>query len=155
MDHVEGWFEDIYNEQYRKMIRLAYYILQDEDLAEDAVQSTFMTFLIKEKSLRTHTDISKWLKVTLRNVANNEMKKARYRMEVPFCPEHEPAGAMPEEDFLSLLPRGLSEKERRLLYLRVEMGYSLKEIAAMDGCTPDACRVRLWRIRQKCRDLLR
>lgn len=44
MDHVEGWFEDIYNEQYRKMIRLAYYILQDEDLAEDAVQSTFMTF---------------------------------------------------------------------------------------------------------------
>lgn len=154
MSHVEGWFESVYTEQYPKMIRLAYYILHDEELAEDAVQSAFMTLLIKEESLRRHSDISKWLKITLRNVANNELSKAKYKMEIPFPPGYEAAGAMPEEDFLSLLPQGLSEKERRLLYLRVEMGYSLKEIAEMEHCTPEACRMRLWRIRQKCKELL-
>lgn len=154
MSHVEGWFESVYTEQYPKMIRLAYYILHDAELAEDAVQSAFMTLLIKEESLRRHSDISKWLKITLRNVANNELSKAKYKMEIPFPPGYEAAGAMPEEDFLSLLPQGLSEKERRLLYLRVEMGYSLKEIAEMEHCTPEACRMRLWRIRQKCKELL-
>lgn len=154
MSHVEGWFESVYTEQYPKMIRLAYYILHDAELAEDAVQSAFMTLLIKEESLRRHSDISKWLKITLRNVANNELSKAKYKMEIPFPPGYEAAGAMPEEDFLSLLPQSLSEKERRLLYLRVEMGYSLKEIAEMEHCTPEACRMRLWRIRQKCKELL-
>lgn len=154
MSHVEGWFESIYTEQYPKMIRLAYYILRDRELAEDVAQSTFMTLLMKEESLRGHSDISRWLKVTLRNLANNELSKAKYRMEVPFPPGYESAGAMPEENFLSLLPRGLSEKERRLLYLRVEMGYSIKEIAGMEHCTPEACRMRLWRIRQKCMELL-
>ena len=86
MSHVEGWFESVYTEQYPKMIRLAYYILQDKELAEDTVQSAFITLLIKEESLRSHSDISKWLKTTLRNLANNELSKAKYRMEIPFPP---------------------------------------------------------------------
>lgn len=86
MSHVEGWFESVYAEQYPKMIRLAYYILQDKELAEDTVQSAFITLLIKEESLRSHSDISKWLKTTLRNLANNELSKAKYRMEIPFPP---------------------------------------------------------------------
>lgn len=154
MDHVEGWFESVYDENYRKLIRLAYYILKNEGLAEDTVQSAFMTLLMKEREVRSRPGISKWLKTTVRNIAWNEMNKAKYKVEVPLQQRHEAVGREMEEDFLSLLPPGLSEGERRLLYLRVEQGYSIKEIAGMEGCTPEACRMRMWRARERCRALL-
>lgn len=154
MDHVEGWFESVYTENYPRLIRLAYYILGDEGLAEDTVQSAFMTLLMKEEAVRSCTSVSKWLKTAVRNIAWNEMGKAKYRLEVPLQRKHEPVGGEMEEDFFSLLPPGLSERDRRLLYLRVELGYSIKEIAELEGCTPDACRMRMWRVRERYKALL-
>lgn len=154
MRDLDGWFNPIYAANYARLVKEAYYILWDEDLVEDIVQNAFSTLLIKQKQLRSHPNIAGWLTKTVRNMADNERNRARHTREVPFLPEHEPAAGEPSEDFLSLLPPELSEDERQILYLHIEVGLSHEEIGARLGCRPEASRMRLSRARRRCRELL-
>lgn len=154
MSDLDAWFDPIYAANYPRLVKVAYYILWDEDLVEDIVQNAFSALLIKQEQLRDHPNISGWLTKTVRNMADNERNRARYAREIPFLPEHEPAAGEPPPDFLSLLPPELSESERQILYLYVEVGLSHEEIAAQLGCKPEASRMRLSRARRRCRDLL-
>lgn len=154
MSDLDAWFEPIYAANYRRLMKAAYYILWDSDTAEDIVQNAFSALLIKREALRSHPNIPAWLAKTVRNMASNEQNKVRYTREVPFSPEHDVAAAEPLPDFLSLLPPGLTENEREILYLHIEAGLSHEEIAARMGCSPEASRMRLCRARQRCRELL-
>lgn len=154
MSDLDAWFDPIYEANYSRLMRVAYYILWDDDLAEDIVQNAFSALLIKREDLRNHPNIPGWLVKTVRNMADNERSRARYTREVPFLPEYEMAADESPPDFLSLLPPGLSESERKILYLHIEAGLSHEEIAARMGCRPEASRMRLSRARRKCKKLL-
>ena len=154
MGDLDAWFNPIYTANYSRLVKVAYYILWDEDLVEDIVQNAFSALLIKEKQLRDHPNISGWLVKTVQNMADNERNRARYTREIPLLPEHEPAASGLQPDFLSLLPPGLSESERQILYLQIEVGLSHEEIAARLGCKPEASRMRLCRARRRCKELL-
>lgn len=154
MSDLESWFNPIYTENYPRLVKLAYYILWDDNLIEDVVQNAFSALLIKQNQLRDHPNIPGWLTKTVRNLADNERNRARYTREIPLLPEHEPAADEPLPDFLSLLPSELSEEEKQILYLHIEAGLSHKEIAARLGCKPEASRMRLCRARKRCSDLL-
>lgn len=154
MSDLDAWFDPIYDVNYPRLVKVAYYILWDEDTVEDIVQNAFSALLIKWEHLRNHPNIPGWLTMTVRNMADNERNRARYTREVPFLPEYEPAAGEPLPDFLSLLPPGLSEGERQILYLYIEVGLSHEEIAARLGCKPEASRMRLSRARRRCKELL-
>ena len=154
MNSIDEWFEPIYIKNYTKMVKLAYYILQDKNLAEDVVQNAFFALLIKHRQLWDHPNIPGWLTKTVKNMADNTRNKASYMLESSLLPEHEPAVDGFPQDFMSLLPSGLSEKERQILYLHIEVGLPHTEIAAKLGCKPEACRMRLSRARSRCRNLL-
>ena len=104
MSDLDAWFDPIYAANYPRLVKVAYYILWDEDLVEDIVQNAFSALLIKQEQLRNHPNISGWLTKTVRNMADNERNRARYAREIPLLPEHEPAADEPPPDFLSLLP---------------------------------------------------
>ncbi len=154
MNDLDAWFNPIYSANYSRLVKTAYYILWDEDLVEDIVQNAFSALLIKREQLRDHPNISGWLVKTVRNMADNERNRARYTREVPFLPEHEPAAGEPLPDFLSLLPPELNQRERQILYLYIEVGLSHEEIGAQMGCKPETSRMRLYRARRRCRELL-
>lgn len=154
MSDLDAWFSEIYTANFPRLVRLAYYILWDEGLAEDIVQNAFSALLIKRDQLRDHPNISGWLTETVRNMTSNERNRARHTREVPLLLEHEPAVEGPQPDFMSLLPSELSEGERQILYFHIEAGMSHEEIAARLGCRPEACRMRLCRARRRCKELL-
>lgn len=154
MSDLDVWFEPIYTANYPRLVKVAYYILWDKDMVEDIVQNAFSALLIKRNQLQNHPNISAWLTRTVRNMADNERTRARYTREIPISPEHEPATDGPLPNFLSLLPAELSEGERQILYLHIEVGLSHEEIAARLGCKPEASRMRLCRARQRCKALL-
>lgn len=154
MSDLDAWFDPIYAANYPRLVKVAYYILWDEDLVEDIVQDAFSALLIKQKQLRDHPNISGWLTKTVRNMVDNERNRARYTREIPLLPEYEPAANGPPPDFLSLLPPELSKSEQQILYLHIEVGLSHEEIAARLGCKPEASRMRLSRARRRCRELL-
>ena len=154
MSDLNTWFDSIYAANYPRLVKVAYYILWDENTVEDIVQNAFSTLLIKQKQLRDHPNISGWLTITVRNMADNERKRARYTREIPILPEHEPAASEAQPDFLSLLPSELSKDEKQILYLHIEVGLSHEEIASKLGCKPEANRMRLCRARKQCRKFL-
>lgn len=154
MSDLNTWFDSIYAANYPRLAKVAYYILWDENTVEDIVQNAFSTLLIKQKQLRDHPNISGWLTLTVRNMADNERNRAHYTREIPILPEHEPAAGEAQPDFLSLLPSELSKDEKQILYLHIEVGLSHEEIASRLGCKPEASRMRLCRARKQCRKFL-
>ena len=154
MRDLDAWFDSIYTANYARLVKAAYYMLLDRELAEDIVQSAFSAFLIKREELRSHPNIPGWLTETVRNMADNERNKAHHTREIPLSPKHNLTADEPPPDFMSLLPTELSENERRILYFYYEAGLSHEEIAARMGCRPEASRMRLWRAKQRCREIL-
>lgn len=154
MSDLEAWFDPIYAANYPRLVKVAYYTLWDESITEDIVQNAFSTLLMKRDKLRNHPNIPGWLTKTVQNLCENERTRACYSREIPILPEQEPAAGEPPPDFLSLLPPGLSEGERQILYLHIEVGLSHEEIAARLGCRPEASRMRLCRARRRCKELL-
>ena len=58
VNDLDAWFDPIYTANYSRLVKVAYYILWDDDLVEDIVQNAFSALLIKQKQLRTHPNIS-------------------------------------------------------------------------------------------------
>ena len=153
MGSVNEWFSAIYTEYYRQLVNTAFYMTDDRVLAEDLVQNVFLTLLIKYEELKNHSNLPAWLMVTLKNQIMNELRRAHYSREVPFLPEYEPSSE-DSSNFMSVLPAGLEEKEKILLYLFFEAGLSHEEISTRLGCSPDASRMRLHRTKVHCQKLL-
>ena len=154
MNSVEDWFDKHYVENYKMMVKIAYRLLNDWELANDIVQTAFLKMLTKYDKLKHHPNIRGWLGVTVKNLVGNERQKAYYRLEVPLHLVYEPTLKEPPPDFRSVLPPGLKEEEIQLLCLYFEEELPHEKIAAQLGCTPTACRMRLKRAKQHCHDLM-
>lgn len=153
---VHQWFDSIYIQYQKKLLVLAIRMVGDSQLAEDIVQSVFLTLLTNYDRLMTHPNIWGWLVITLKNQIMNEMQKAFHSREMELKSSCEPATEDPfEPDFLEAMPPGLSDAERELLYLHFEVGLRYEEIASKLGCSPEACRMRLLRAKKHCQTLMK
>lgn len=157
MESVRDWFDPIYVEYYQRLLKIAVRIVRNQQLAEDLVHNTFEALLRDAEKVRGRRNIWGWLVKTLTNKAMNEINKACNKREVSLEPKHMPAANDPYEpdDFLSVMPPGLSQEERKLLYLRFEMGLSHAEIAEEMGCSEAASKMRLTRARTHCQELIK
>ena len=148
------WFCDIYNAHHKALMDSAYFVLKNVQLAEDLVQDVFMTLLLNYQELQQHPNIAGWLVVSLSNKIGSEFQKARYRRETPLEYHREIPVRDEPFDFAGLLPEGLTEKEKKILIQYFEIGLGFDEIAALEHCTVRACRMRLYRARNHCQQLL-
>ena len=135
-------------------MRTAYGLTKNAGEIEDLVATVFEKLYSKYDQVKDHPNIKGWLVETLKHQIGSEMQKAYRHREVAMDPEFDSAAPSWEEDFMSVLPPGLSESERQILYLHIEAGYSHVEIARMIGCSPTACRMKYSRARRHCKKLL-
>lgn len=156
MDPVHKWFDAIYLKYQKKLLIIAIRMVRNQQLAEDIVQSVFLTLLVNYEHLVEHPNIWGWLITTLKNQIMSEMQKAFHFREVALDSDHEPVCKDPfEPDFSEAMPPGLSDGERELLYLYYEVGLHHEEIATRIGCSTAACRMRLFRAKEHCRELMK
>ena len=136
------------------MVQLAYRKTGDRMLAEDLVQEAFLLACHKIALLEVHCNQAGWLYDVLNKLILREQKRAYHTREIPldtieaFGYEKDPSR------LADILPAGLTAEERDLLCLRLEQGYSHREIASAKGTTEAACRQQISRIYKKCRLLL-
>lgn len=112
------------------------------------MQNVFFTLWIKREQLNSHPNISGWLFRTLFYQIQNETQKVFHSREVELnfdVPDEENS---PENSFLDSLPEGLTQDERQLLYLLYDLQLPQQEIAARLHCSPEACRMRVYRARK-------
>ena len=148
------YLETLYRQHYQTLFLYANAMLKHRELAEEAVQDTFVIACGKLHQLRRSPNSAGWLVQTLKNVLNN-LRRTRSSLyasleHLPY--EERSLDAHRDELPLEVTYGGLLTAEEFRLVRRVLLdGASYAEAAAEENITPEACRKRMQRIREKLR----
>ena len=149
-------FGELYRRHYAAMVGLAYCVLSDRHLAEDAAQEAFAVACRDLGRLRRAENFARWLAGICRRVARRVARSRRREIvghEMPAV-----ADADPSEDRSLLVRRSverLPRSAREPVLLRYFAGLSHHQIAATLGISPQAVHGRLIRARRKIAEDLR
>jgi len=143
-------------EHHEAMVRVAFVIVGDREMARDAVQSAWSLAWRRLASLRRADQIRSWLVAIAANEARQSLRRRR-RVAVVDISEAldqrgagDPADAIREVDLERALQR-LKPDERVLLGLRFVAGLDSTEIALHIGLSASGVRSRLARLLARLR----
>ena len=165
---LEAWMEQYGTE----LLRLCYLYIKDHQLAEDALQETFVRAYTKYEGFRGNSSVKTWLTAIAINVCRDIMRRRGYR-ERPLMlgadeedPQHlmelKLAAGQPQDpmettdDRLTLLQAvaQLPQAYRETILLYYYDGFTAKEIAGIQHCALPTVNVRLKRGRDLLREVL-
>lgn len=144
----------LYEREYDTLCRAAYRTLGDWETAQDLVQDTFLLALLKGDELSVHDAPGAWLTQTLRNLIRNERRRLVSHGVLPLDDWDGLSAARQDVGLRDVLPSQLTPQECELLTLRFERQLSYRELGARLGVSEGACRVKLFRLVEKCGRLL-
>lgn len=161
-------FDELIRLTHRDVYGLALRLTGNPEDAADVTQETYIRLLKSIKSFRGEAKFSTWLYRVTSSVAITSLRKrGRRRAEVPLEGEAwqewpAPPGGEPAEeldrhllaDRLEAALQRLGEPYRMVVVLRDVYGLSLEEVGQQLGVTPGAAKVRLFRARQKLKEML-
>jgi len=138
------------------LVRFAFWLSRDRDLAEDVVQETMLRAWKARDSLQDEASAKPWfLTIIRREYARSFERKRLLTVDVDeLIASEEPTLAAADDENLRELRAAifkLSSDYREPLVLQVLMGYSTAEIAAELGLSNAAVLTRLFRARQQLR----
>lgn len=142
--------ERLYHRHRDRIFAFCLYVTGNPDLSADVVQETFLRLMQQDDSLR---DIGSWLFITARNQLYTTLKRSQRESNVtPQDLQFADCELAPEQRLLlKNMLASLGTEERELLLLREYAGFSTAELAKTLEISPEALRVRLFRIRKKLR----
>jgi len=148
--HLES-FGALYERYHSSMVALAYTMLANRDLAEDAAQEVFAIACRDLRSLKSTERYAAWVAGICRNVSRQKLKASKSR------------GAAPDNDFavgrrddtedrreaIRKAVWSLREPERELIVMRYFDGFSQGQISEVLDISPQAVNGRLVRAKRK------
>jgi RNA polymerase sigma-70 factor (ECF subfamily) len=147
--NLEG-FGVLYERYHSAMVALAYSVLGNRDLADDAAQETFAIACQKLGALRRRDKFAVWLASICRNTAR-DILRSQGKAAVPTvrsCAEDFEAGEE-RRDAIRQAVWNLRFAERELIVLRYYNGFSQAQISSVLDITPQAVNGRLVRAKRK------
>ncbi len=155
-------FEHLYY-QYRNMVyAVAYDVLKNSALAEDACSETFLSIAkvyVKIRDLEPQ-QLKKYVFITVRNHAFNLCREEKMHRKVlplneTLMPLKDDVLSQYNINFIHECIRKLSDKDREILYLKVTFGFTHREIARHLRISQAAARKRLQSARKNLSKLLK
>jgi RNA polymerase sigma-70 factor, ECF subfamily len=145
-----GSFAELYRRHYSRMVGVAYCILSDRHLAEDAAQEAFAVACRELRRLRRAEKFAGWLRVVCLNEAKR-IAKSRPKFvaseEVPAPDNDTSKGELHQAVRQSA--QNLPIPQREVVILRYFSGLSYEQIAATLGISSRAVNGRLTRAKRK------
>jgi len=149
-------FGALYQRYYSSMVALAYSLLADRDLAEDAAQESFMVACRDLPKLKSKYKFAAWLAGICRNIAKQMLrikgKKVLLSVEQPSESRDEQEHCW---DALHQAVWKLREAERELIVLHYFNGFSRTQISQVLDISPQALNGRLIRAKRKIAQYLK
>lgn len=143
-------FGELCSRYYNLMVAIAYSVLTDHHLAQDAAQETFTRALQNLEKLKRKQRFAFWLAGICRNVAH-DMAKAKSKYV--SIEEHSPLlDSRTESSHCQAVRQAidnLSPSEKELIVLRYYNKLSHQQMSAVLGLTKPAINNRLSRARRK------
>lgn len=151
-------FVMLYEKYYGKVYSIAKGVLLDADEAEDAVQEVFSLVYRNLQRFNRRSRFSTWLFRVAVNRCIQESRKRRFRQPTVLLEEqHEPAtNASGDSDASARVEATMSQLlpgDRALLTLFYWDELSLTEIGETLDCTANAAKTRLFRARDRFREV--
>ncbi|AMM50668.1 RNA polymerase subunit sigma-24 [Rufibacter sp. DG15C] len=145
----------------QKLYRLALFLLQNKEEAEDILQDVFLKLWSNKHKLHAYASIEAFAMTVTKNLCLDRIKarKHKYMIDVVDLElgshdanphqRYELADQVSKvQELLQLLP----EQQRLILHLRDVEGYDYPEIEQVTGANVNAIRVALSRARKSVRD---
>ncbi len=145
-------FGALYQRYHSSMVALAYSMLADRNLAEDAAQEVFAIACRDLGTLKSKERFAAWLAGICRNVSRQML---RIKVVEPAAHGEEltaPAGDADTEARRQTIRRAvwsLRQAEREIIVLRYFDGFSQARISEVLGLSPQAVNGRLVRAKRK------
>ncbi|MFD2628007.1 RNA polymerase sigma factor [Oceanobacillus kapialis] len=138
----ESEYQVIYNMFYNRIYRRAFYIIQDNFLAQDATQDTFLTGFVNLESVKNKDRMGEWLTTIVTRKAIDIIRKQRAWNGVPTKNEYLEIATdttimtienivenkLLSEELMNQLS-GLRDNHREILILKYIHGLKDKEIS--------------------------
>jgi len=158
-------FEEIYQENYSLLHRVALKICGDSDLGEEVVQEAFIKYYQRMDSLPTGVEARYWLIRVVKNLSLNKEKRKgrerrayeRYFKEPKRDNRNEGEEATLKEETKEIVQKALEQlphKLRTILVLREYAGFSYQEIAKSLNISEGNVKVRVFRARKQLAKLI-
>ena len=150
-EETQAAVEAVYHTEHAGLLRYARRMNLNENLAEEAVQETFVIFMRNYEKWKSRELGAGWLYGVLKNVAmhilrdENEVKLRCISLEDIVC---EPGAEEPGYHFAQHPP---DDPDLQLLKRFYVDGIHLRELAAEYGISVAACKMRLKRARERIR----
>ncbi len=141
---------------YGPMVAIAYSVVSDHQLAEDAAQESFARALVSLRKLKNQTRFAPWLAAICRNVAK-DMVATKVR-QINTDDFSKMAKDNDHNENTSLIRRAIEQlpvSAKELMVLRYYNGLSYEEIASVLGISQAAINGRLTRAKRKMAKYLR
>jgi RNA polymerase sigma factor (sigma-70 family) len=147
----EAAFARIVAAYHGDMVRVAYGVCGDPDMALDAVQAAWLIAWRKLRTVREPDRLRSWLVAVAANEARHLVRHRRSGPVVELLVEPSGTGAPDPLDGIRRLDlvnalRGLKPEERSLIAMRYGAELDSTEIAPLLGISASGVRVRLSRI---------
>ena len=150
--------EILYSRYYRPLVWLAFSVLGDRDLAEDAAQETFAQACQSLIRLKKPEKFASWLSAICRNVACQmvrQRKRLQFTDQVPeYLVPAQPGNDGQVEKMIAQALRQMDQRYRELLILYYFNKMSYEKIAGILDVPAHRVKSRLFRARRKMADCL-
>ena len=153
--HLES-FGALYRRYHSPMVALAYSMLADRDLAEDAAQEVFAVACRDIKNLKSKERFAAWLAGICRNVSRQMLRAHKIKL-VTLSDDYATRNNENSQDRKEIIRRAvwsLRLAERELIVLRYFDGFSQARISEVLGLSPQAVNGRLVRAKRKIAKVL-
>ena len=144
----------LYERYYAAMVWVAYSLLLDRQLAEDAAQQAFARAYEKLSRLRNVERFGPWLTTICRNAAQDMLRERRRRAVLQKTAASEAFASRNNDGFDRIVKEavdGLPAMYREIIVLHYYTGMSYREIESVLGIPGDTVKGRLARARKQIR----
>ncbi len=151
-------FGTLYTRHYASMVWLAYSVLLDRSLAEDAAQQAFVKACEKLPDLKRADRFVPWLAQICRNEAHQflrDRRRAQSALQTDVDDEAAPASQDPDLGLVKAAVDRLAPMYREIVVLHYYQRMDYRQIAATLGIAGHTVRGRLFRARKQIEQTLR
>jgi len=149
-------FGELCRQYYGPMVAIAYSVVSDHQLAEDAAQESFARALVNVRKLKNRARFAPWLAAICRNVAKDMVAAKARRVNAADLSQAASGGSHNENGML--IRRAIEQlpaPARELIALRYYNNLSYEEIGSVLEISKASINGRLTRAKRKMADYLK
>lgn len=157
---IDAAFERLFNGYQRPIFNYVYRLLGDAARAEELTQDVFVKAYRALPRLPTDANHRAWLYRIATNAAYDQLRRRRLIQWLPLAErdrsstlDNDVEGKLGESDAVQSALAKLPARHRAVLILFSVQGYSTREIGNMMGISSGAVKTRLYRARERFRQV--